>query len=355
MARKIKVLIVDDSALMRGLLSEILSNDSAIEVVGVAADPLVARRKIKALNPDVLTLDVEMPRMDGITFLRKLMALRPMPVVMVSSLTQKGAEVTLEALEIGAVDFIGKPSVDLQAGMLTQTTDLIDKIKVAAASNVAAFDRAKYRGKPRLLTASGFKSTEKIIAIGASTGGVEALSDVLSQLPPNSPAVLVVQHMPPDFTKSFAARLDGKCSVTVAEATHNTRALPGHVYIAPGGRHLELSRSGANYMCKLNDATPVRGHRPSADVLFHSTAVSAGGNAVGVILTGMGKDGADGLLAMREAGAPTLGQDEASCVVYGMPRAAFELGSVGRQASLKDIPARMLEACRTAARQGIRI
>ncbi|MEH6632452.1 MAG: chemotaxis response regulator protein-glutamate methylesterase [Halopseudomonas aestusnigri] len=351
-----KVLVVDDSALMRELLTSLLSQESTIEVVGAAADPLQAREMIKQLLPDVITLDIEMPKMDGLTFLEKIMTLRPMPVVMVSSLTQKGAEATLSALELGAVDFFPKPKLDMKRGIEKRSEELINKVKAAALAKVKALDKHAVDGPgASALAALKFSTTEKIIAIGASTGGVEALRIVIKDLPANSPAILVTQHMPEKFTKTFAERLNKISAVSVSEARHGERVLPGHVYIAPGGKHLELKRSGANYLCKLTDDPPVSGHRPSVDVLFNSTCKAAGKNAVAVILTGMGKDGAAGMLELRNAGAKTLGQDEPSCVVYGMPRAAFEAGAVEAQYHLNKITAAMLNACGSVKDRHIRV
>ncbi len=338
----VRVLIVDDSAVMRQLLTEILSADPEITVVGTASDPFAAREKIKALNPDVLTLDVEMPRMDGIDFLRKIMTLRPMPVVMVSSLTQAGAEVTLTALEIGAVDVVAKPVADQVSGMEAQADQLRTKVKLSAKAQV----RARRQDSMPTGSVAPFPSTEKLIAIGASTGGVETLMRLVATLPANAPAMLITQHMPAHFTKSFARRLDQAGRIAVCEVGSTMRALPGHAYLAPGDRHLELTRSGAHYVCRLSDGPPISGHKPSVDVLFRSVAKSAGANAVGVILTGMGRDGAEGLLAMRQAGAMTLGQDRGTCVVYGMPRAANELGAVVEELPEERIVSAMLEACR---------
>lgn len=346
----IRLLIIDDSALMRQLLQEILSQDDEIEVVGTAADPLIARQKIKALNPDVLTLDVEMPRMDGLEFLNKVMTLRPMPVVMVSSLTAQGAEVTLRALEMGALDFVTKPTQDLRQGMQDLSAQLRAKVKAAATARVAPRRSASNTSRPARSSVP-FQSTEKIIAIGASTGGVEAVREIVEALPPNAPAVFVTQHMPPRFTSQFANRLNGFCAVNVQEARDGERAIQGHVYIAPGDRHLTIARSGAHFVCRLDDGPPVTGHKPSVDVLFKSAAQAAGRNVIGAILTGMGKDGAAGMLAMREAGALTFGQDEASCVVYGMPKAAAEIGAVTKQVNLTGMANVLLEAC-TVARSG---
>lgn len=338
----VRVLIVDDSALMRQLLTSLLSEDPEIEVVGSAPDPHVARERIKMLNPDVVTLDVEMPRMDGLTFLRKIMTLRPTPVVMVSTLTQAGAEVTLEALEIGAVDFVAKPS-DLAHAGAGLATELRSKVKAAARTRVGLRRSAPPEIKPR--PARPASSGEKLVMVGASTGGVEALKTLLLGLPANCPTMLVTQHMPPRFTAAFAQRLDRECPMRVSEATNNEPVEPGHVYIAPGSHHLQLGRQGGRYVCLLSDSAPVSGHRPSVDVLFRSAAQVAGNKAVGVILTGMGKDGAEGMLEMRNAGAITLGQDEDSALIYGMPRAAFERGAVMRQYSLTHMAEAILDAC----------
>ncbi|MCC6508267.1 MAG: chemotaxis response regulator protein-glutamate methylesterase [Pirellulaceae bacterium] len=326
--KKIKVLIVDDSALMRQMIAEIIKQDPALEVVGTAADPYVAREKILALNPDVLTLDVEMPRMDGLSFLEKLMAGRPMPVVMLSSLTEKGCETTMRALELGAVDFVTKPKLDLVEGMDHLVEEITSKIKQAATAKIQnrvlrAAPRANSAPKPAL--SSLITSTHKVIAIGGSTGGTEALMEVLVGLPPDSPGVVAVIHMPEHFTKSYAERLDRHCQIRVKEAEDGDRILPGHALIAAGNFHMEAVRSGATYSVRIFSAPPVNRHRPSVNVLFQSCAKYLGRNAVGVILTGMGNDGADGLLAMKNAGARTIAQDEASCVVFGMPREAIAL------------------------------
>ena len=323
----IKVLIIDDSALIRQLLTELLSRDPSIEVVGTAPDPIIARDKIKALSPDVLTLDIEMPRMDGLSFLRRLMALRPMPVVVVSTLTQKGTDAAVQAMELGAVDYVAKPLIDIRNGMEELGAELLAKVRLAAQVRPRA--RLDESAAPRLLAVDPRLSTAgRVVAIGASTGGVETLQRMLTRLPASAPAILVTQHMPAGFTSSFARRLDGQCAVTVIEATDGRRILPGHVYIAPGSRHLELARTGAHYACRLHDGPPVSGHRPSVDVLFGSVASVAGANAMGLILTGMGRDGAAGLLEMRRAGARTYGQSETSCLIYGMPKAAMQAGAV---------------------------
>lgn len=345
MALAIRALVVDDSALMRQILTKTLSSDPEIEIVGAAPDPYVAREMIKRFDPHVITLDIEMPRLDGIEFLKKIMTLRPMPVVMISSLTQAGADATVRALEIGAVDFVAKPTHDLTAGLERMRTEIITKVKAAARANVHRVTPSDTRKIAALASRRSYSSTEKIIAIGASTGGVETLTEILRVMPADSPAILVTQHMPAHFTTSFARRLNEICAIEVSEAMHGTRVLPGHAYIAPGDRHLELGRSGANYICIVQGTTPVTGHCPSVDVLFRSVASSAARNSVGVILTGMGKDGAAGLLAMRQAGARTIGEDEASCVVYGMPRVAFEFGGVEFQLPLSRIAGEILELC----------
>jgi len=351
----VRVLIVDDSALIRKMLTEMLSSDPDIEVLGTAQDPYVAREKIKQLNPDVITLDIEMPRMDGIEFLRKIMTLRPMPVVMVSSLTQQGADATLHALEIGAVDYVAKPTQDLQHGLADKRAELIAKVKAAASARVRAAARPTAVPRNPLKTAPGYSSTEMVVAIGASTGGVEALTELLAALPPVSPAILVTQHMPASFTRTFAKRLNGMCAISVSEAADGVRLLPGHVYLAPGDRHLALGRSGANYTCRIGGQERVSGHCPSVDVLFHSMAKCAGANGIGIILTGMGKDGGQGLLAMRQAGARTLGQDEATSVVYGMPRVAQDMGAVEVQLPLNRIAKTMLDICVTQKGHAIRV
>ena len=332
MARRIKVLIVDDSAIMRQLLTSILEAEGDFEVVGTAPDPYVARDKILKLSPDVLTLDVEMPRMDGLTFLEKLMSGHPMPVVMISSLTERGCQTTLRALELGAVDFVTKPKVDVAAGLQEHVTEIAQKLRAAASAKVhprpAAPDRSVATvAKEPLPVDALITSTHKVIAIGTSTGGTEALSDILMKFPSDAPGVVAVIHMPPGYTKSYAERLDRSCRIRVKEAEDGDRILPGHALIARGDRHLETFRSGATYSVKITDGEKVSGFRPSVDVLFRSCARFLGANAVGAILTGMGRDGAEGLLAMRRAGAHTIAQDEASCVVYGMPREAVQLNA----------------------------
>ena len=340
MAKTIKVLVVDDSALIRKLLSRLLGDAPDIEVVGAARDPYEARDQIKALNPDVLTLDVEMPRMDGITFLRNLMRLRPMPVVMVSSLTREGAGETLAAFELGAVDVVAKPEVDVAHGLEAYAEELIERVRAAAGARVQplAEHRAKAPEPVKLRT------TEQIIAIGASTGGTTAIQTILEAMPPNAPGTVITQHMPAHFSAAFAERVDGLCAINVVEAQDGQRVLPGHAYIAPGGTHLELHKDGARYVCRLTDDEPVNRHRPSVDVLFDSVVASAGANTVGVLLTGMGTDGAQGLLRLRECGAPTIAQDEDSSVVWGMPGEAVRLGAADRVLSLDAIPGAILDA-----------
>jgi two-component system, chemotaxis family, protein-glutamate methylesterase/glutaminase len=339
----VRVLIVDDSAVMRQLLSTLLEADPEIQVVGTAADPHIARERIKSLNPDVVTLDVEMPHMDGLTFLRKIMALRPMPVVMISTLTQSGAETTLEALEVGAVDFIAKPGGDVVHGLAELAEELQRKVKAAAnvrvgASRLVAVPRDRRIGPTR-------RATGKMIFVGASTGGVEALKALLTGMPADCPPTLITQHMPPRFTTGFAERLSRQCPPTVVEAAQDEVVEPGHVYIAPGSHHLEIARVGGRHVCRLSDGPPVSGHRPSVDVLFRSAARVCGNTAVGAILTGMGKDGAEGLLDMRQAGAMTFGQDEETSLIYGMPRVAFERGAVIQQCSLSHMADAILDAC----------
>ena len=328
----IKVLIIDDSALVRRIMTEIVRSQPDMEVVGTAPDPLVARELIKQTNPDVLTLDVEMPRMDGLDFLERLMRLRPMPVVMVSSLTERGSEITLRALELGAVDFVAKPKLAIASGLQAYADLLADKIRAAYQARTRIAQRARTQpakapaGRPAL--GNRLVSSEKLIIIGASTGGTEAIKDFLVQMPPDCPGILITQHMPEGFTASFARRLDSLCRISVVEAAGGERILPGHAYIAPGHSHLLLARSGANYMTQIEQSEPVNRHRPSVDVLFRSVALHAGKNAVGVIMTGMGRDGAAGMLEMRHAGAYNFAQDEASCVVFGMPKEAIAAGAV---------------------------
>lgn len=336
MSSKIKVICVDDSALIRDLLTSIINDSPDMEVVATAADPLIARELIKQHNPDVITLDVEMPRMDGLDFLEKLMRLRPMPVIMVSSLTQEGSSVTLRALELGAIDFVAKPQSGIRNGMLEYASSIHDKIRWAAKSRPAQYrdvvTQEVVAPKPHHMV-----SSEKLIIIGSSTGGTNALPEILSKMPVNSPAILIAQHMPGGFTKSFADRLNKMCTISVKEAEDGERVLPGHAYIAPGTLHMGIHKSGSNYIIKLSDSEPVNRHKPSVDYLFKSAAVCAGRNAIGAILTGMGKDGASGLLDMKNAGSYTFAQNEASCVVFGMPKEAIALNAACEILSLGDI------------------
>lgn len=346
-SKKIKVLSVDDSALIRSLMKEIINSQRDMECIGTAPDPLVAREMIKTLLPDVLTLDVEMPRMDGLSFLEKLMRLRPMPVVIVSSLAAQGSDVTLRALELGAVDFVTKPKLDVNKGMLDHAQEITDAIRAAAKANIKiaatlAVPRSNTADAVLPALANHVATTEKLIIVGASTGGTEAIKEFLVKLPPDCPGILITQHMPEAFTKSFANRLNSLCRITVKEAEHGERILPGHAYIAPGHSHLLLQRSGANYMTELSQGPPVNRHRPSVDVLFRSAANCAGLNAVGVILTGMGKDGAAGMLEMRRAGAYNFAQDEASCVVFGMPREAIAMGAANEIVSIREMGQRVI-------------
>ncbi|MEX1168345.1 MAG: chemotaxis response regulator protein-glutamate methylesterase [Hydrogenophaga sp.] len=334
MTKKISVLVVDDSALVRSLLTEIINRQTDMVCVGAASDPLVAREMIRELNPDVITLDVEMPRMDGLEFLSRLMRLRPMPVVMVSTLTEQGADVTFRALEMGAVDYVAKPRIGVSSGLNELASDIVDKIRVAACAQVRRL--APATPSPAAATPSIPEpvriplprlSTEKIICIGASTGGTEAIREVLIKMPADSPAIVITQHMPPGFTTSFAARLNSLCRIHVSEAQHGQRLLPGHAYVAPGGFHLRIDRSGSNYVAVVEDTEPVNRHRPSVEVLFRSAARVLGPNALGIMLTGMGADGALAMREMKDAGSYNVVQDEASCVVFGMPKMAIQAGA----------------------------
>ena len=321
MAARTRVLIVDDSMLMRTILTDLLKKDPEIEVVGTAQDPYIAWDKIAELKPDVLTLDVEMPRMDGLTFLDRLMKNKPMPVVMISSLTEESCETTMRALSLGAVDFVTKPKLDLMSGTMKQADEIATKVK----------------------SGPGFNATHRIQAVGASTGGCEAMSEVFQALPADAPGIVAVIHMPAGFTKSFAARLDKECAVSVSEARDGDRILPGHILIAPGNYHMKVLRQGAVASVRIVQEDPVNLHRPSVDVLFSSCAKSMGGNATGVILTGMGADGAKGLLEMKRAGAPTIAQNEATCVVFGMPKEAIALGAADKVLALDDIAHAMIQ------------
>ena len=345
----IKVLVVDDSALIRALLKEIIQADPELELVGQAPDAYVARDLIKQLNPDVLTLDVEMPRMDGLTFLEKLMRGRPMPVVMISSLTEQGSEATFRAMELGAVDFVAKPKLGIREGMQAYAEEICYKIKAASlarliprsAKPVMPVDDAPRSGVPRPII-----GTEKLIAIGASTGGTEAIKDVLLGLPADSPGIVITQHMPPGFTRSFAERLNRMTRLNVVEAKGGERILPGHAFLAPGDKHLLVERSGANYVTRLSDAEPVRRHKPAVDPMFHSVAQCAGRNVIACLLTGMGKDGAQGMLEIRQAGGYTVAQNEATCVVYGMPREAVAIGGTEDILPLGEIAEALLQQAR---------
>ena len=355
---KTRVIVVDDSALIRGILSEIINRQSDMECVGTAADPLIARELIRSLNPDVITLDVEMPHMDGLDFLGKLMRLRPTPVVMVSTLTERGADVTLRALELGAIDFVAKPRSGAMGGingLWMLADDITDKVRVAAQAKIRRTGTASAapgksdNGALALapVSALGPLSTEKIVFIGASTGGTEATKSVLMNLPPDCPAVVIAQHMPAGFTKSYAARLDHVCSMRVSEACDGERILPGHAYIAPGGLQFSIERSGANYVARVREGEPVNRHRPSVEVLFISAARVVGPNAVGVMLTGMGADGATAMKEMRDAGSYNLVQDEASCVVFGMPRKAIACGAANEVLPLSQIAPKLIERLRS--------
>lgn len=346
--KKIRVIVVDDSALIRSLVSEIINRERDMECVGAANDPLVAREMIRELNPDVITLDIEMPKMDGLDFLGRLMRLRPMPVVMLSTLTERGAEVTMRALELGAVDFVAKPRIGLVAGINELAAQIVEKVRVASSAHIRKAlphssgcepDQAVKLSTPML----GRLSTEKLICIGASTGGTEAVKEVLTAMPADSPAIVITQHMPPGFTTSFAARLNGLCQITVQEAVNGQRILPGHAYIAPGGKQFWVSRSGANYVCVVEDGELVNRHRPSVEVLFRSVAQVVGKNAFGIMLTGMGNDGAKAMREMRDAGSFNYAQDEATCIVFGMPREAVLHGAVDQVLPLPEIATELLK------------
>jgi len=360
MAKKIKVLVVDDSALIRQMMEKMLGSDPDIEVVGTAQDPYIAREKIKKLNPDVITLDVEMPKMDGLTFLSNLMRLRPMPVVMVSSLTEKGADTTFRALEMGAIDFVTKPKIDLASSFDAYAEEIIEKVKVAANVHVSQIERRavvkledilerkidpKLSADAVLPKTSGrkqFRTTGKIVAIGASTGGTEAIREILSVLPADAPGIVISQHIPEGFSAAFANRMNEHSHMVVYEAKDGQQILPGHAYISPGNRHLLVVRNGAQYNCRLSDGPPVNRHRPSVDVMFRSVAENVGPNAIGVILTGMGKDGALGLGEIRDSGGVTIAQDERSSVVWGMPGEAVKIGAADVVLPLSRIPHQIL-------------
>lgn len=361
MKHKTRVIVVDDSALVRSLLAEIINRQPDMECIGTANDPLVAREMIREKNPDVITLDIEMPKMDGIDFLGRLMRLRPMPVLMISTLTERGAEITMRALELGAVDFVSKPRVGVANGLSQLSTEIVEKIRIAAAAHVhrmvkpvhaapeAGAATAAPKPAPSSASLLGKLSTEKLIAIGASTGGTEAIKEVLTKMPADAPAIVITQHMPPGFTTSFAARLDSLCQITVKEASHGERLLPGHAYIAPGGKQFAISRSGANYVAVVDEqAPPVNRHKPSVEVLFKSVAQFAGRNATGVMLTGMGADGAAAMREMKDAGSYNYVQDEASCIVFGMPREAIAHGAADEVLPLTQIAPALLSKLRAS-------
>lgn len=349
----IRVLIVDDSALVRALLTEIVRAQPDMEIVGAARDPYAARTLVREANPDVITLDVEMPRMNGLEFLARLMQLRPTPVLMISSLTERGAEVTMRALELGAVDFVAKPRLGIAGGLEAAAEEIVSKIRMAARARVR---RAPAGPRPAAaLPAAGFSGTEKLVFIGASTGGTEAIRDVLASFPPDFPGTLITLHMPPGFTQRYAERLDRSCRITVREARDGEPVLAGHAYVAPGDHHLRVARSGSDYLVRVSQDGPVNRHRPSVDVLFSSAAKCAGPNAIGVLLTGMGKDGARALLEMRQAGAWTIAQDEASCIVFGMPREAIALGAAHEVLPVDRIAESIAHRLAAAGPRGVRV
>jgi two-component system chemotaxis response regulator CheB len=341
--KKIRVVVVDDSALVRSLLAEIINRQKDMECVGTANDPLIAREMIRELNPDVITLDIEMPRMDGIDFLGRLMRLRPMPVVMISTLTERGADVTMKALELGAVDFVAKPRIGVADGLSELSSQIVEKVRIAAAAHIKraasapASNGSESASARSTLPSVGRLSTEKLICIGASTGGTEAIKEILTRMPADSPGIVITQHMPPGFTTSFAARLNTLCQITVQEAVNGDRILPGHAYIAPGGKQFRIERSGANYLAVVEDGELVNRHKPSVEVLFRSAASVVGRNAFGVMLTGMGNDGAKAMREMKDAGSYNYVQDEASCIVFGMPREAILHGAADEVLPLTEI------------------
>lgn len=356
--KKIRVLVVDDSALVRSLLAEIINRQKDMECVGSANDPLIAREMIRELDPDVLTLDIEMPRMDGIDFLGRLMRLRPMPVVMISTLTERGADVTMKALELGAVDFVAKPRIGVADGLSELATQIVEKVRIASTAHI----KRAVSAPPVAATTSGAAttvrapvvsigrvSTEKLICIGASTGGTEAIKEILTRMPADSPGIVITQHMPAGFTTSFAARLNSLCQITVQEAVNGERILPGHAYIAPGGTQFRVSRSGANYVAVVEDGELVNRHKPSVEVLFKSAASVVGRNAFGVMLTGMGNDGAKAMREMKDAGSYNFVQDEASCIVFGMPREAILHGAADEVLPLSAIAPALIAKLSSAA------
>ena len=358
---KIKVLIVDDSALIRAILTEIINQTDDLEVIGVARDPIVAREKIRELKPDVITLDIEMPNMDGLEFLEKLMRLHPLPVLMVSTLTEKGSTAALRALELGAIDFIAKPKVDIKNQLEAYADEITSKIRMIAQAKIRPRPPAHnltQKAKPSKINnnksstykSSNYKSSnyksianQTLLVIGASTGGTEAIKEILLEMPADCPPILIVQHMPPGFTKSYAARLDTLCEISVREAVHGERILPGHAYLAPGDYHLSIGRTSTHYICNVTQDPEVNRHRPAVDVLFNSVAALTKGNALGIILTGMGKDGAAGMRRMHDVGCKNLAQDEASCVVFGMPKEAIAQGGVDEIVPLEKMAERILD------------
>lgn len=346
---QIKVLIADDSALMRKLLTEILSADPAIQVVGAVSDAYKAREEIKRLNPDVLTLDIEMPKMDGISFLERLMRLRPMPVVMISAMTEKGADITMKALMLGAVDFISKPKIDIRNNLAQYSNLIREKVKTAAASQL---NRSAEPGRANPKRKLSKSNSVDLISIGASTGGVEAIHTLLRELPTGLPPIVITQHIPPVFSASFANQLNNELSLEVTEAADGMRLLTGYVYIAPGDQHLVVTHNGENYVSELNNQEPVNRHKPSVEVLFNSVARHAAKKAIGILLTGMGDDGASGLLRMKEAGATTIAQDKASSIVWGMPREAIELGAADYILPLNLIPPKIITLCEQTTKGG---
>ena len=358
MSNKIKVLVVDDSALIRQLLSKILNSDPMIEVVGTAIDPIYARDKIKKLKPDVLTLDIEMPRMDGLTFLKNLMRLHPMPVVMISTFTKAGADITLEALELGAVDFFPKPKIDVVDQLHNYSRDIIEKVKMAATARVRSILDRPDSGTKKISfndnyviktghkrSSTSLKNNNKIIALGSSTGGTEAIKEVLMKMPSNAPGIVISQHIPAAFSASFAKRMNDNCAMHVHHASDGQQILPGNVYIAPGTHHLLVEKSGTHYVCRLNNGPLVNRHKPSVDVMFRSVIKSVGSNAIGVMLTGMGADGAQAMKEMHDEGVPTIAQDENTSVVWGMPGSAVKLGAVDYVLPLGKITEKIIQLC----------
>lgn len=344
MAKPIRVLVIDDSALVRDVLTKGLTTDPGITVVGSASDPYIARDKIVKLKPDVLTLDVEMPRMDGVEFLRKLMPQYPLPVIMVSALTEKGKQVTLEALSLGAIDFVTKPKADVARGLQSMIMELRTKVKIASTANVSHWKQKRYTGSEKVSPVRALaESTDKVIAIGASTGGTEAIREIITRFPVSTPGIVIVQHMPPGFTKMFAERMNTLCAMEVKEAEHKDRVMPGRILIAPGAKQMKVKRSGGIYEVDVQPGELVCGHCPSVEVMMNSVAEHVGSNAVGVMLTGMGRDGANGMLAMKNAGARTIAQDEATCVVFGMPKEAYAIGGAEKLVPLNQIAEKVID------------